>query len=129
MAQKRKRPTQGGALKGFGSAEHTDKANTNHSDGNQAMSELYNYTFSLSPKETRILAALLAGTQSRLELDGIGNTVNSPEYVSRLRERGLVISTERFEVTTLDGVAYPGRYHLHPESHELARKLLQGEKK
>lgn len=83
-------------------------------------------TNTLSKKEQRILLALLEKPRTRLELDAIGKTTNSPEYIRRLRSRGLNIITSRFEVLTEDGVSYPGRYTPHPESHPLARDLLAG---
>ena len=82
-----------------------------------------------NPKETRILRAFLRKSViTRTELDAIAGTVNSPEYIRRFRLRGLPIVTERFSVRTEDGIARPGRYRLLPESRELARELLEGEK-
>ncbi len=90
------------------------------------MSTLYS---NLPPKETRMVRAFLRiPVITRTDMDAIAGTVNSPEYVRRLRLRGLQIVTERFSVRTEDGIARPGRYHLLPESRETARELLEGGK-
>ena len=72
------------------------------------------------PYEHRLLSQLLRGQTSRKILDGIIGTTNTPEYVSRLRKRGLNIGMEWIPAINRDGKKIRhGAYYL--PSHELDR--------
>ena len=70
----------------------------------------------LTPRQRRALAALLERPRTREELDRIAGTSNSPDLVSRLRQRGVLILCEHVSHTDRDGVkGWHGVYKL-PES-------------
>ncbi|WP_299579507.1 hypothetical protein [uncultured Microbulbifer sp.] len=70
----------------------------------------------LSPRQHRALTALMERPRSREELDQIAGTSNSPDLVSRLRQRGILILCEHVSHTDRDGVrGWHGVYKL-PES-------------
>jgi hypothetical protein len=74
-----------------------------------------------SPRERRLLAALLDGPLSREALDKRIGASNSPDVVFRLRSKGFGIKCERVEAVDRDGLAcHYGRYHLRPESRPAA---------
>lgn len=74
-----------------------------------------------SPRERRLLAALLDGPLSREALDKRIGASNSPDVVFRLRAKGFGIKCERVEATDRDGLTcHYGRYHLRPESRPAA---------
>jgi hypothetical protein len=80
-----------------------------------------------SPRERRLLAALLDGSLSREALDKRIGASNSPDVVFRLRAKGFGIKCERIEATDRDGLAcHYGRYSLRPESRPAAVLALAG---
>lgn len=82
----------------------------------------------LSPRMRRALVALQRRPHSRRELDQVAGALNSPHVVMELRELGVVIACERRPMRDRDGVmTRPGIYSLHPDSHDRARELLEGD--
>ena len=77
------------------------------------------------PYEHRLLSQLLRGQTSRKILDGIIGTTNTPEYVRRLRDRGLDIGMEWVSGLNRDGkkIKY-GEYYLLPADINRVRKSL-----
>lgn len=77
------------------------------------------------PYEHRLLSQLLRGQTSRKVLDGIIGTTNTPQYVSRLRGRGLNIGMEWVSGLNRDGrkIKY-GEYYLLPDDCDRVRKSL-----
>lgn len=77
------------------------------------------------PYEHRLLSQLLMGQTSRKILDGIIGTTNTPEYVRRLRDRGLNIGMEWVSGLNRDGkkIKY-GEYYLLPADCDRVRKSL-----
>ena len=75
--------------------------------------------------EHRLLSQLLRGQTTRRLLDGIIGTTNTPEYVSRLRERGLNIAMEWIPAINRDGKKIRhGAYYLLPDDYDRVRKSL-----
>lgn len=62
-----------------------------------------NKIFIACPYEHRLLSQLVKGQTSRKSLDSIIGTTNTPEYVRRLRERGLGIVTHKAHGLNRDG--------------------------
>jgi hypothetical protein len=78
------------------------------------------------PYEHRLLSQLLRGQTSRKILDGVIGTTNTPEYVSRLRERGLDIGMEWIPAINRDGKKIRhGAYYLLPDDYDRVRKSLE----
>lgn len=78
-----------------------------------------------SPRARRLLRALIKGAVMREDLDGVVGTSNSPEYVSKVRETGWQVITERLPKIDIDGkLVHVGRYHLTQEHQALAAKML-----
>lgn len=77
------------------------------------------------PYEHRLLSQLLHGQTSRKVLDSIIGTTNTPEYVRRLRDRGLDIGIEWVGGLNRDGkkIRY-GEYYLLPDDYDRVRKSL-----
>ena len=77
------------------------------------------------PYEQRLLSQLLHGQTSRKVLDSIIGTTNTPEYVRRLRDRGLDIGMEWVSGLNRDGkkIKY-GEYYLLPDDIDRVRKSL-----
>jgi len=74
------------------------------------------------PVEHRLLSQLLRGQTSRKILDGIIGTTNTPEYVSRLRERGVDIAMEWVSGLNRDGRKVRwGEYYLPPHEYDRVR--------
>ena len=79
----------------------------------------------LSPRQRRALMALLEHPRSREELDRIAGTSNSPDLVSRLRQRGILIVCEHVGHTDRDGVkGWHGVYKLPASERERLRGAL-----
>ena len=79
----------------------------------------------LSPRQARLLRALLQAPLMREAADRITGASNSPDWIMRLRRLGLVIHCERILRTDRDGkTCWPGRYSLAPESLPKALRLL-----
>ena len=77
------------------------------------------------PYEHRLLSQLLRGQTTRRLLDGIIGTTNTPEYVSRLRERGLNIAMEWVSGLNRDGRKVRwGEYYLLPDDYDRVRLSL-----
>ena len=77
------------------------------------------------PYEYRLLSQLLGGQTTRRLLDGIIGTTNTPEYVSRLRERGLNIAMEWIPAINRDGKKIRhGAYYLLPDDLDRVRLSL-----
>lgn len=77
------------------------------------------------PVEHRLLSQLLRGQTTRKILDGIIGTTNTPEYVSRLRGRGLSIAMEWIPAINRDGKKIRhGAYYLLPDDLDRVRKSL-----
>ena len=68
-------------------APMTDAANQNQQNNT-------NNIHIACPYERRLLARLVKGKCARKVLDDVIGTTNAPEYVSRLRGRGLAIHTD-----------------------------------
>ncbi|SFC31707.1 hypothetical protein SAMN05660479_01475 [Microbulbifer thermotolerans] len=67
----------------------------------------------LSPRQWRVLSALLKRPRSREELDRIAGASNSPELIRQLRQRGITILCERVSHIDRDGVkGWHGVYRL-----------------
>ena len=67
----------------------------------------------LTTRQRRALVALLERPRSREDLDRIAGTSNSPDLVSRLRQRGILILCEHVSHTDRDGVkGWHGVYRL-----------------
>lgn len=77
------------------------------------------------PYEHRLLAKLLHGQTSRKVLDSVIGTTNTPEYVRRLRDRGLDIGMEWVSGLNRDGkkIKY-GEYYLLPADYDRVRHSL-----
>jgi len=77
------------------------------------------------PVEHRLLSQLLRGQTNRKILDGIIGTTNTPEYVSRLRERGVDIAMEWVSGLNRDGRKVRwGEYYLPPHEYDRVRMSL-----
>ena len=77
------------------------------------------------PYEHRLLSQLLRGQTTRRLLDGIIGTTNTPEYVSRLRERGVDIAMEWVSGLNRDGRKVRwGEYYLPPHEYDRVRLSL-----
>ena len=73
----------------------------------------------LTPRQRRALTALLERPRSREELDRIAGTSNSPDLVSRLRQRGILILCQHVTHTDRDGVkGWHGVYRLPASERE-----------
>lgn len=73
----------------------------------------------LTQRQRRALVALLERPRSREELDRIAGTSNSPDLVSRLRRRGILILCEHVSHTDRDGVkGWHGVYKLPASERE-----------
>lgn len=77
------------------------------------------------PYEHRLLAQLLHGQTSRKVLDSVIGTTNTPEYVRRLRDRGLDIGMDWVSGLNRDGkkIKY-GEYYLLPADYDRVRQSL-----
>lgn len=82
----------------------------------------------LTPRRTRLLAALLDGRKTREQLDRAAGTSNSPDVVMTLRrDFGLVIDCEHIKATDRDGEpCRPGVYSLRETDRAKAQALLKG---
>lgn len=79
----------------------------------------------LTPREQRLLDALLRGEVTREQADRIAGASNSPHYIGRLRRLGLTILCDRRKKTDSDGkTVRPGVYCLQSDDREPALKLL-----
>jgi len=79
----------------------------------------------LSPRQARLLSALLVRPVMRIDADNVSGAINSPDEVMKMRRMGLEIDTERVAVPNRDGnTSIVGRYHLRAESRPLALELL-----
>mgnify|MGYP001274411051 CR=1 FL=1 len=77
------------------------------------------------PYEHRLLSQLLRGQTNRKILDDIIGTTNAPEYVSRLRERGVDIAMEWVSGLNRDGRKVRwGEYYLPPHEYDRVRLSL-----
>ena len=77
------------------------------------------------PVEHRLLSQLLRGQTNRKILDDIIGTTNAPEYVSRLRERGVDIAMEWVSGLNRDGRKVRwGEYYLPPHEYDRVRLSL-----
>ncbi len=83
----------------------------------------------LTPRQRRILLALLVGDRSREELDRTAGASNAPDEVLRLRHRfGLVIPCRRKGSKDRDGhPVQVGVYRLTEEDRATARRALAGD--
>lgn len=90
--------------------------------------DVQTHTVPLSQRHRRILTALLAGPQSREDLDRVGGASNSPDEVLKLRRRfGLVIPCERRKGFDRDQHRVEfGIYSLTGPDAQRATELLQG---
>jgi hypothetical protein len=80
----------------------------------------------LSPREKRVILALLNRPIMRENLDTIAGCSNGPELVAGLRRKGLSIPCERVERYDKDGNAcYPGRYSFTDEDRLITREWLK----
>jgi hypothetical protein len=81
----------------------------------------------MTPRHRRLLLALLAGPQTREEVDAIVGASNGPDEVMRVRRRfGLVIPCERQQGFDRDRHRVEfGVYSLTPGDHIAARKLVK----
>lgn len=78
-----------------------------------------------SPRERRLLKALLAGRTSRESLDAIVGASNSPQIVSQLRKKGFVIPCKMVPAIDRDGrPCRHGEYSLTLEDVILATAVL-----
>lgn len=77
-------------------------------------------------RERRAVDALLRNRKvNRDDLDRMIGASNSPEYVRRIRGRGVVVYMNRAYLFNRDGEKYwRGEYSLCPKSREVARQLL-----
>lgn len=79
----------------------------------------------LSPRQRRLLSALLSGPVTTAEARSISGASNAPACVQTLRERGLSIETRMLEGSDRDGKPCKiGMYHLAKSSRALASTLL-----
>jgi hypothetical protein len=79
----------------------------------------------LSPRQRRLLSALLAGPVTTAEARTIAGASNAPACVSTLRGRGLSIQTRMAPGTDRDGKPCEiGTYYLDEESRAHAHQLL-----
>jgi hypothetical protein len=82
----------------------------------------------ITPRERRVLKALINGPLMREYLDYIAGCSNGPELVAGLRRKGLKVPCERVERFDRDGRScYPGVYRLIPEDRTLVLSLLGGD--
>lgn len=82
----------------------------------------------LTPRQTRILSALLVGDRNREEIDRVAGASNSPDEVFRLRrDFGLSIPCQRKGSKDRDGKPVQvGIYSLTDADRTAARRLLGG---
>lgn len=81
-----------------------------------------------SPRELRLLSALLPGKKSRETLDKAIGASNTPDVVFRLRKKGFVIPCEKVPATDRDGLPCRyGQYRLTAEDSALAAAVLTDE--
>ncbi|MFV8570030.1 hypothetical protein ACNQ6O_02360 [Marinobacter sp. SBS5] len=80
----------------------------------------------ITPRQRRLIAALLKGPLSREAADRVAGASNSPHHIGELRVKfQLNIHTERVERIDRDGHrTRPGIYHLQADSFELAEMLI-----
>lgn len=80
----------------------------------------------MTPRNQRLIRALLKGPLYREQADRIAGASNSPHHISQLRKQGLNIETVRPERIDRDGlITRPGIYVLQKDSIELAKALLE----
>ena len=92
-----------------------------------AINEASQQHISISPYLIRCFNALIKKPTTREQLDRIIGTNNSPVYIRKMRNMGIKIRTERFQITNRDGVITSvARYHLEDESKEAAKALIGG---
>lgn len=82
---------------------------------------------SITPRQLRLIRALLIGPLYREQADRVAGASNSPHHIGELRRiHGLKIATERAEHIDRDGFkTRPGIYILQADSVKLARTLLR----
>lgn len=80
----------------------------------------------LTPRNRRLIAALLVGPLPREEADRVAGASNSPRHIQELRNKfHLKITTKRVRAIDRDGlIAHPGVYYLEPESRDEAQRIL-----
>tara|TARA_R110002074_G_scaffold203728_2_gene371879 strand:- start:4117 stop:4446 length:330 start_codon:yes stop_codon:yes gene_type:complete len=83
----------------------------------------------ITPRQRRLLSALLTGPLPRESADQVAGASNSPNHIRELREKFLLnIRTERVERIDRDGnKTRPGVYHIEADSRELAELLISPE--
>lgn len=81
---------------------------------------------SLTPRQIRVVRALLRGPQMRETLDAIAGASNGPGVVMQLRIKGISIDCERIDSTDRDGrPCRPGRYSLTRSGRMVAKLILK----
>lgn len=82
----------------------------------------------LTPKQQRILTALLNGPLTRRQAGDISGALNAPQVILELRRKGIPIVTEWQCGIDRDNRPYRmGIYSLPPTAHHQAREWLNGE--
>jgi hypothetical protein len=80
-----------------------------------------------SPRQLRVLHALLVRPRPRDEMDRIAGGPNSPSQIASLRRKGFQIPCARVPSLDCDGISvYRGVYHLTARDRRLiARRVLK----
>ena len=80
-----------------------------------------------SPREIRVLRALVNGPTTREDVDRIARASNGPDVVYRLRAKGADILTDLVPHTTADGErSRHGLYSLSPDGRRAVQEWLRG---
>lgn len=81
----------------------------------------------LTPRQRRVIVALLKGAVWREGIDAVAGASNGPHVIMELRRKGLAIDCKRIERIDRDGrPTKPGRYSLCQLSRHRAFELLEG---
>lgn len=81
----------------------------------------------LTPRQRRVINALLNGPVWREGIDAVAGASNGPQVIMELRHKGLAIDCQRIDRIDRDGrPTQPGRYFLLELSRHRAIELLGG---
>ncbi|MEA3299136.1 MAG: hypothetical protein U9R22_02850 [Pseudomonadota bacterium] len=76
-----------------------------------------------TPRQWRVIRALLTGPQSRETIDRVAGASNGPEVIRQLRVNGLIIPCELVPHTDRDG--RPGKHGVYHLSESDRRRIYQ----
>lgn len=79
-----------------------------------------------TPRQYRVIKALMQSRPTREQLDRIAGASNSPQVILELRRLNWAIQTHREEVKDRDGkTVRRGRFELNPEQYPLSQVALE----